>query len=148
MFYPTQPGASRWFLHTMRPTTMCAAQPSKKCWMAQNWTEAHSLPTTGVQCYCLNNWILHWWKLLFFCWTTLAQDAPDITGADYEYYFAWSYALETGYYMVAQWEDTTQVCRNHVYDGDSWVRASCFAKYKNRAPFGLYFGIQYFYGFQ
>jgi len=40
--------------------------------------------------------------LLFFCWTTLAQDAPDITGADYEYYFAWSYALETGYYMVAQ----------------------------------------------
>ena len=50
----------------MRPTTMSAARASKKCWMAQNWTEAHSLPTTGIECYCLNNWILYWWKVLYF----------------------------------------------------------------------------------
>jgi len=27
---------------------------------AHNWAETNSLPTTGVQCYWLNNWISHW----------------------------------------------------------------------------------------
>ena len=40
-------------------------------------------------------------KGVLFYSTTLAQDAPDITGAGFEYIFTWSYSLETGYYIVA-----------------------------------------------
>jgi len=34
--------------------------------MAHNWTEAHSLRTTGVQFYWLNNWISHCCKSVEF----------------------------------------------------------------------------------
>jgi len=40
--------------------------------------------------------------VLYFYSTTLAQDAPDITGAGFKYDFTWSYTLETGCYIVAQ----------------------------------------------
>jgi len=35
------------------------------------------------------------------------QDAVDVTGAGYE--FTWFYTLETGYSVLVQWRDTTQV---------------------------------------
>ena len=44
------------------------------------------------------------------------QSAPDITGASYEYDFTWMYILETGYSIVVQWDDTTQVCNSRVND--------------------------------
>jgi len=36
---------------------------------AHNWAKANSLPTTGVQCYWLNNWISHW----CMCWVFIGQ---------------------------------------------------------------------------
>jgi len=37
------------------------------------------------------------------------RDTPDITGAGYEYDFTWLYTLETGYSILVQWKDTTEV---------------------------------------
>ena len=70
----------------------------------------------------------------------------DITGAGYEYDFVW---LHTGYSILVQWKDTTQVYYNGVTDVETRVRTSRWqAKCINWAPFCLYFGIQYSFGFQ
>jgi len=78
MFEPTQPGQQT-------QSTTSVARPNKKCWIAHNWAEAHH----WVQCYSLNNFISHWYKVSNFHWTTLMQDALDVTGAGYEYNFVW-----------------------------------------------------------
>jgi len=38
------------------------------------------------------------------------HDTLDITGVGYDYDFTWFYTLETGYFILVQWKDTTQVC--------------------------------------
>jgi len=68
-------------------STTSVARPKKKCRTTHNWAETYSLPTIGEQCYWLNNWFSHWFKVLSFQWTTLMQDTPDIAGAGYEYDF-------------------------------------------------------------
>ena len=45
---------------TPLPTTIDSVRLNRKCWKAHNWAEDHSLTTTGVQCYLLNNLISHW----------------------------------------------------------------------------------------
>jgi len=49
---------------------------------------------------------------------------PDITGAGYEYDFTWLYILETGYSILVQCEDTTQVYNSGETDGGARVRTS------------------------
>ena len=39
------------------------------------------------------------------------QDTLNIAGSSYEYDFSWLYTLETGYSILAQWKDSTQVCK-------------------------------------
>ena len=86
MFEPTQPAQQT------QPRTS-VARPNKKCWTAHNWAETHH----WAQCYSLNNWLSHWCKVSSFHWTTLMQDALDVTGAGYEYDFIW---LFTGYSVL------------------------------------------------
>jgi len=57
------------------------------------------------------------------------QDTLGITGAGYEYDFIWLY---TGYSILVQWKNTTQVYNSGVTDGDTRVRISPLqAKRKN-----------------
>jgi len=78
-------------------------------------------PTTGQQCYSLNNWISLWFKVSSFHWATLMQDALDITGAGYEHDFIWLY---TSYSILVQRKDTTQVYNSGVTDTGAWMRTS------------------------
>jgi len=76
------------------------------------------------------------------------QDTLDITGAGYECDFIWLY---TGYSILVQWKDTTQVFTAVVWltevqgcEPPLWQD-----KCKNWAPILviLYFGIQYIFWF-
>jgi len=130
------PGRHLTSLHPCRqPTTISVVPPNKKCWTVHNWAETHRLPTTGGQCYWLNNWISHWCPVLSFHWTFLMKDTPDIICAGYEYDFTWLYGLETGYSILVQWEDTTQVYNSAVTEGGARVPtpSPCQGKYKNWA---------------
>jgi len=136
MFDPTQPAQQT------RPTTTSVARPNKKCGTAHNWAEA----PYWAQCYSLNNWISHWCKF----WVFIGQfwcKIHWIVGAGYECDFIWLY---TGYSILVHWKDTTQVYTTVVwltgvqgYEPPPWQD-----KCRNWAPFCLYFGIQYFFGFQ
>jgi len=53
------------------------------------------------------------------------QDKQDIPGAGYEYDFTWWYTLETGYSILAQWKDTTQVYNSG--ETDETLNAVLFA---------------------
>ena len=55
------------------------------------------------------------------------QGAPDITGAGYEYDLTWLYTLGTCYFIIVQWEDTTQVYNSRVTGVDAWGELLCFA---------------------
>ena len=52
------------------------------------------------------------------------EDTLDITNAGYEYDFTWLYALETSYFILVQWNDTTQVYNSAVTGGGTRVRTS------------------------
>jgi len=56
-----------------------------------------------------------------FSLDTLMQDTPDITGKDYEYDFI---LLNTGYSILVQWKNTTQVYNSGVTDGGTRVQTS------------------------
>jgi len=77
------------------------------------------------------------------------KDTLDITGVGYEYDFIW---LHTGYYILVQWKSRTQVYNSGVTHGGTRVRTSPLphlqVNSKTEPPFCLYFGIQYFFGFQ
>ena len=97
---------------------------------AHNWAEAQH----WAQCCSLNNWISHWCNCEVSCfhWTTLMHDTLDITGAGYEWDFIWLY---TGYSILVQWKDTTQVYNSGVTDGGARVRTSPLtSKCKNWVP--------------
>jgi len=70
-----------------------------------------------------------------------ARYTLDIAGAGYEYNFTWLY---TGYSILVQLKDTTQVKNNGVTDEGTRVRTSPWLdKCKNWVPIFLYFGMQY-----
>ena len=74
------------------------------------------------------------------------QDTLDSTGAGYEYDFIWLY---TGYSILVQWKDTTQVYNSGVTARGTMVTTSPWQdKCKNWAPTCLCFGILYFFAFQ
>ena len=64
-----------------------------------------------------------------FSLDTLMQDTLDITGADYENDFI---LLYTGYSVLVQWTNTTQVYNSGVTDGRTRVQTPLWqAKCKN-----------------
>jgi len=70
------------------------------------------------------------------------QDTLDITGVAYEYDLIW---LHTGYSILVQWKNTTQVYNSGVTDGvQGWEPLPWQVNAKTDPPFCLYFGIQYF----
>jgi len=73
------------------------------------------------------------------------QDTLNITGAGYEYDFIWLY---TGYSILVQWKDTTQVYNSGVTDRDTRVLTSPWqAKCKNWATILLLFRYSVFFWF-
>ena len=79
-----------------------------------------------------------------FSLDTLMQDTLDITGADYEYDFI---LLYTGYSVLVQWTNTTQVYNSGVTDERTRVQTpSDKLNAKTESPFCSYFGIQYYSG--
>jgi len=102
-----------------RPTITSVERPNKKFWTAHNWAEA----PTGNCVIC--NWISHWCKVSRFHCTSLMKDTLDITGAGYECDFIWLY---TGYSILVQGKDTTQVYNSGVIDGGSRVQTSPMTK--------------------
>jgi len=77
------------------------------------------------------------------------QDIPDIAGAHYEDDFTWLYTLETGYYSC-----TVRACNKGLQQWRKWRGCKGVNLFlgklnvKTGHPFSLYFGIQYFFGFQ
>jgi len=53
------------------------------------------------------------------------QDTLDITGAGYRWDFIWLY---TGYSVLVQWKDTTQVYNSGVTDGGTRVQTSLLTR--------------------
>lgn len=49
---------------------------------------------------------------------------PLVLGARYEQDFTWLYASETGYSILVEWKDTTQVYNSGVTDVGTRVRTS------------------------
>ena len=79
------------------------------------------------------------------------QDTSDITAAGYEFESTWLYTVETGYSILIQWKDTSQMYNNGVTDGGAKVRTSTPGKLNVKTghlEFTLYLGIQYSFGFQ
>jgi len=137
MFDPTQPAQQT------RPTTASVARTNKKCLTAHNWPEA----PYWAQCYSLNNWISHWCKFWvfirqFWCkihWILQAR-ATNAILYDFIRVILLLYIERIQHRSIQQW------CDWREFKGANLPPDKINAE--TEPPFWLYFGIQYFFGFQ
>ena len=137
VFDPTQPAQQT------RPTTASVARTNKKCLTAHNWSE----DPCWAQCYSLNNWISHWCKFWvfigqFWCkihWILQAR-ATNAILYDFIRVIPLLYMERIQHRSIQQW------CDWREFKGANLPSDKINAE--TEPPFWLYFGIQYFFGFQ